>query len=253
MIKYAFVFFLPFLILSCASTAGNDGENPVDRLKAENRMIKKNQNLALRENKVLKVENQTLKAETAALSADITSLRENYRQDMDRMDERYEALCCRFEALERESDALVKDLIAINTDLERNHAAETEKLKKQLQAQADSFTAERAAANAEFHSRMTEMDNQLAAAKQTLREKEAELLVLAENLEKTTAAAARLETTLKEINDSLARKEKENQDLMSATRELQANIAAKQSIIDALPANCQLQQEPALSESPMTP
>lgn len=254
-IKYLFFSLLPCLFISCASMPGNDPENPRDQLKAENRMMKRNLNLSLRENEVLKVENAALKAEKDGLKADIASLTAKYHEEIARLNDQYDDLCSRFDALERESDAMISDLIELNADLEKNYSAEISVLKESLKDQADSFKAEQAAAAAEFRSRLSEMDNQLATIQKTLAEKEMERLLLDEARRKSDETAAHLEKTLKEKNDILARKEKENQELLAAMRKLEADIAEKQAVIDALPVGPppNAAPAPAPTESTISP
>jgi chromosome segregation ATPase len=258
--EYAVFLFLPFLIFSCVSAPGGDRDNTVDHLKAENRMMKRNQNLALRENEVLKIENLKFKAQSDTLSDEVSRLmgelrtaNETYETDMDRMNAEYEELCSCHETLERESEALIGNLTAINQDLEKNHAADTARLNDRLKDQTAAFQSEREALKGEFASQMAEMNRQLAAVEQTLREKEAEILVLTEQLKAATAAAAHLETAFKETKDALARKEMENAELLAAARKLEAEIAEKKAYINALPAYFRLNVEQSPTESPLAP
>lgn len=256
--------FLLLVLPSCASAPGPDGNPPVDRIKAEHRMMQRNHNLALRENEVLKIENLKFKAEAAALSEEISrlmgelrALKETYAADMERMNAAYEDLCIRHETLVLESEALISDLFAVKQELEKNHAADVLRLNAQIEDQATAFHAEREALKLEFAAKTAEMDRRLADVVQRLRDKEAEILALAEKLKTAVETADGLERALQQTKNALAEKEKEkeNQNLLSARKKLEAEVAAKQLIIDetSAPADSQTAPPPAPTQAPIAP
>ncbi|PIP41570.1 MAG: hypothetical protein COX19_03210 [Desulfobacterales bacterium CG23_combo_of_CG06-09_8_20_14_all_51_8] len=268
-----FLFFLLSLVTSCASIPGRGPDTPEDHIKAENRMMNKNLDLALRENEVLKTENMGYKSDVATLNekvlnlnAEIQSVNKKYNEDMAQMNESYEDLCLRFESLERESDVTIAELTDINMALEKKNADEITKFKGLLQAQSDSFNSERDSLKAEFASRMMEMEKQLASVKQMVQEKDAAILLLVGNLKKANELAVHLESVVKERDETLKkanelavhlegavkkqdetlqRKDKEYQELVTSNRKLQADIDEKQAKIAELIKNLPPAPEPA--------
>ena len=215
-------------------------------------MMNKNLDLALRENEVLKTENMGYKSDVATLNekvlnlnAEIQSVNKKYNEDMAQMNESYEDLCLRFESLERESDVTIAELTDINMALEKKNADEITKFKGLLQAQSDSFNSERDSLKAEFASRMMEMEKQLASVKQMVQEKDAAILLLVGNLKKANELAVHLESVVKKQDETLQRKDKEYQELVTSNRKLQADIDEKQAKIAELIKNLPPAPEPA--------
>jgi predicted nucleic acid-binding Zn-ribbon protein len=105
--------FLLALLASCATIQGqrHGDEGLLEQLRAENRLMKRNSELALRENEVLKTENaryrseaNNMKKKLERLRNDIEALNMKYTEDVTRANDAFDHLSGEFAAFRQESD-----------------------------------------------------------------------------------------------------------------------------------------------------
>jgi chromosome segregation ATPase len=258
------IFILPALCLSlaCASMPtmptmpmGGNQEITKDQVHAENRVMKKNLELALRENEVLKTENAQYKSqvkaqssEISALNDDIASLNTRYDEEttrlgeeITRLNESYEIVVNDFTLFEQESSQKINALTGQNAGLEKQLADETARLnginkdqKASFDAQIKAASKELASAKADFAARELALQNQLTKSKQTVMEKDTAIASL-EAREKTALEKIKMEEkTIQEQSEKIRQMEKAHQELTASRQDLQKIIEEKQVIIDSL-------------------
>ena len=115
--NYYYLFLVVCFLASCAAMPGGREKLTTDHLCAQNRLMKNQLNLAVRENEVLKEENLHYKSELnnlnqtiSKLQCDIESLNVRYNDDMAKRDGLYENLRTQFNLLENESEEKIKKL-----------------------------------------------------------------------------------------------------------------------------------------------
>ncbi|MBU0993267.1 MAG: hypothetical protein KJ737_12300 [Proteobacteria bacterium] len=231
--------FLICLITSCASIPRQAPDLIKDQFRAENRLMKKNLDLALRENEVLKTENLQYKSKVNQLNktvskfkADLESLNNKYNEDMIRMNEDYETICANLTALEEQSDAKIEELTRLNSGLEKKLSDDVARLNGQLDKQQLSFTAERKLLKAGYESKMLELENQLSLSKQESDKKDAAIASMTADLKEAQARIVDMEKTVKEQNEMIKKGEKERQELTQSSQDLQKITEEKRTMID---------------------
>jgi len=271
------IFILPSLclILSCATmptmpvmATGNNKTVDQDQVHAENRIMKKNLDLALRENEVFKSENaqyksevKNLKKDIAAVTDELAELTEKYNEDttrlneeLARLNESYEIMMNALTLMEQESSQKIADLTDQNTGLQKRLTDETARLNTVITDQKASFetqlkTAEKtlAATKAGCIDRETALQGQLTASKQAMTEKDAVIKTLEQTRQETMKKATALEKTIQEQTEKIQDLKKINQELTSARESLQKALAEKQAMINTLSRK----PEPAATNQPV--
>lgn len=239
--KLIFLYVLLCVTVSCASIPGQNHDALQDQLKAENRLMKKNSELALRENEVLKTENAQYKSEAKKLgeavqrlTGDLEALKGKYDEDMARANDAYEDLCNHFTVLEIESDQTIQTLIESYAALEKQCSDEVSNLNHQLNEQQKSFSAERNLLKTGFESRIKELDVLLGSSRQESSEKDKKIESLEEDQQKAGSKIIDLEKTIHNQNEKINRFETLNQDLVLSNQQFQKDIEEKQITIDQL-------------------
>ena len=258
------IFILPFLWLAaaCASMPSMPmmplGQNQAiakDQVHAENRVMKKNLELALRENEVLKTENAQYKSHVkelddtiSTLNADIKSLNAKYDEDTTRMgeeivrlNESYDILVTNFTQAEQESSRKISELTQQTTGLEKQLADETARLNGIIKDQKASFDAQietageaLAAAKTECASREKDLQNQLSELNQKFTEKDTAFKALESSRQEDLKKAVALKKTIDEQTEKIKQMEKAHQEQLTTLQDLKKTILEKQSIIDQL-------------------
>jgi len=252
------------LLMACASmptmpvmaTSQNKALDQ-DQVHAENRMMKKNLELALRENEVLKTENARYKSQVkelnnavSKLNEDIASLTLKYDEDtarlndeLTRLNESYEILVNDFTRADQESCQKISELTAQNTGLQKELAEETDRLNTIIKDQKASFDAqlktageEVAATKAGCTKRETTLQDQLSASKQAATEKDSAIKTLEQTRQETLKKAAVLEKTIQEQTEKIRQMEKAHQDFKKVIEEKQAVIDKLSRKPDPAPA-----------------
>ena len=214
-----------------------------DQIMAENRMIKKNSELALRENEVLKSENAQYKSEVEKLNEtvrrltdDLEALNEKYKKDMARLNNAYKNLHGNFTSLEQESNKKIQALTESKAALEKQFSDEVTKLKGLLEDQKVAFNAERDLLKAGFESKAKELEVQLSLSKQVSDEKDKTIESLKKDHQEDKARIIALDKTVNEQNEKIMQREHNYQEIMTSTQQLQKDIDEKQAIINQLTA-----------------
>ncbi|MFZ2634079.1 MAG: hypothetical protein WA081_14430 [Desulfosalsimonadaceae bacterium] len=255
------IFILPalYLALACASMPtmpmGQNQALAKDQVHAQNRIMKKNLDLALRENEVLKTENEQYKSHVkeldctiSTLNADMESLTTKYNEDTASLNEEiaelnnsYETLHNDFTLLEQESGQRISELTEQNHGLEKQLAAETTRLNSVIKDQKASFDSQLTAAAKELAStkdgcasRELALQNQLSESKKAAVKKDADIQSLEARHQEALKKTAALEKTLQEQTEKIQKMEKAHQELITSRQDLQKTIKEKQTVIDKL-------------------
>lgn len=160
-----------FIILAmpaCVAFLGNHAAGPDEKLKAENRLMKNNLDLALRENKVFKEENLQHKAETQRLKKEIESLHNDigvlnrkYDMDMAAMTEQYDTLSDQYDLLKESTGREIQELTDSNRTLEKRMKNEISRLKAIIADQKTDFEKSRLVLEKEFSTRLSSIEASL--------------------------------------------------------------------------------------------
>jgi chromosome segregation ATPase len=237
-------------VASCASIPGQSQNQVQDQLKAENRLMKKNSELALRENEVLKTENAQYKLEldqlnetVQQLSEDLATLKVKYDEDMARANDAYENLCDHFTALEQESDGKIQELTESNTALEKRFSDEVSRLNGILEDQKTAVQSERDLMKSGFESKLKELEEQVSLSKRESAEKDKAIESLEKNNKEAKSRISALEKTVKDQDENLKQSETNYKDMVVSNQRLQKDIDAKQAVIDELNAKIKAMQD----------
>ncbi len=222
------VFLITILMASaCAPYPGSNANLPGEQLNAENRLMKNNLDLALRENEVIKEENKQYKTKTANLNSEIqrlnevtTGLKRKYTIDMAMMTDRYNTLQDQYNLLQTTSDSKIMELAAQNLELDRRMKNEISSLNSKMEIQKASFEKARQSQTQNFAAKKKEFETELASIKQTLAEKET---VIASMKAANDQSQLQIDKLLQEIDSykaELDRMNEENRGSMQSNQSL---------------------------------
>lgn len=221
------IFLCLLLPVSCRSVSMFDDKNVVDQIKAENRIMKQNLTLVIRENRVLKDENIQYKDETGRLKtrvklldSEMGSLKKKYDQDVALLNEKYDNLNKKNMILEQVSSSKIQELSAVNKAMEEKMGGEIKTLNENIRKQEENFNRERAAIETAFSSKELEYQKQLAQLKQ-------EILSANVEMESLKSKLAESKASLESANDGLLKMEEMNKDLRKQVEALTAKIEKK--------------------------
>jgi chromosome segregation ATPase len=206
-------------------------------------MIKKNAELAMRENEVLKRENAQYKSETEKLTAqvqvlagELEALNAKYDEDVAKLNDAYENLCDHFTALELESDKKIQTLTESNAALEKRISDEVLRLNALLEDQKAAFQSERDLLKSESHAKVNGLEEKLSIAKKESAEKDTAIESLKKDHQKDQAQVTALEKTVRDQNEKIKDSETKFRDIQASHQQLQKQMDEKQTIIDQLNA-----------------
>lgn len=216
------------LLFSCSTINISHDVNALEQIKAENRVMKQNMTLALRENSVLKEENIQYKSETGKLKArvkllesEIQSLNKKHEQDIALLDERYENLNRQNQILSQESSTKIRELADINKDIEERMTKEITRLSENIRNQEEKFNNERAAAETAFSAKEQEYQKQLAQLKK-------EILSGVMEIESLKSKLTESEADLKSAKAALIKQQELNRELKSKIDSITGSAGGKQ-------------------------
>ncbi len=228
---------------SCASISGQHRDVLQEQLKAENRLIKKNSELALRENEVLKRENAQYRSEVEKLTEkaqqladDLESLNGKYEEDMARLNDAYKDLYDHFTFLKQETDEKIQALTESNTLLEKRFADEVSRLNGLMEDQKVAFHTERDLLKDGFESKIKKLEARLELSRQESDEKEKTIESLEKDRQEVQARIIELDKTITVQNEKIKQSEHQYQEMMASSQQLLKDIDEKQAIIDELTA-----------------
>ncbi len=144
---------LLLIIMSCGSVdilnSGGDRNNPEDKIRAENRILKQNFSLSERENDILRnenmqytEENSRLKAQVRALESGKEALEKKYDKDMALWNNKYDEFSRRYIMLEKESSARIKELEELNRKNEERLNGEIASLNQTMQSREKKYNSD---------------------------------------------------------------------------------------------------------------
>ncbi len=241
--KTAIVFTALAVALSCATMDTGKQKEYGERLRAENSLMKKRLVLLERENGVLKQENlqykkdlQQLGARFEKLEADLASLNEKYRTDIALRDAQNRNLAQKNAILEKESSEKIKELTAVNKEMETRLSAEIRSLNEQMARQKEAFNKEREALKQESAKKEFELSTEIGALKKNLAGRETEVAAL-KTLQSEAAVkiqeAARLAGEAKKAKDAadaeIAALKEKNADAARKLQKLSDELKAREA------------------------
>jgi predicted nucleic acid-binding Zn-ribbon protein len=169
------VYICTLLLGACTSINISPDVNALEQAKAENRVMKQNITLAVRENSILKEENIQYKSETGKLKAkvkllesEIQSLNKKHEQDIALFDEKYENLNKQNQILSQESSTKIRELADTNKEIEERMTKEITRLSGNIRDQEEKFNNERAGIETAFSAKEQEYQKQLAQLKKDI-------------------------------------------------------------------------------------
>jgi len=232
-VQLIFFFCLMFLF-SCASSEifrnGDDGE----QVKAENRIMKKNLTLALRENSVLKDENFQYKNDNISIrskirlaESEIHALKKKNELDLALFNQKYEKLEKEYSILEAEGTLRINKLAAANKTLEEKIAIDTAEFRKILKKQEEEFNIKRAAIEKDFIVKDTEY-------KKELERLDAAIINANINIESLKKKLSESDAEVKSAKTEILKKEEINRELKRTINRLTALIERKNDISSEL-------------------
>jgi len=215
------IFCINFMLLtSCTSVNITPDVNLNEQIKAENRIMKKNLTLAVRENSVLKDENIQYKGENSRLNArvkllesEIESVKKKYDHDIALLNEKYESLNKKNIILGEESSSKIQELSALNKSIEEKMTGEITKLNEIIRKQEEKFNNDRASIETAFSSKELEYQKQLAQIKK-------DLLTSTMEMESLKSKLAESEANLADAKADIQRREKLSNDLVKKIESL---------------------------------
>ncbi len=230
-----------WMVVSCATISGMDTGSKDDELKAENRLMRKNRKLALRENEVLKTENMQYRAKVNKLNAALSDLRValeslhcQYNEDMTRINEAYDDLSDQLMWLEETSDEKILNLTETNLALEKKYADDVSALNEQLKKQQAAFTSERELLQTKYETKVKALEDQLSLSTQELNEKDIVIKSMETSQAESQVRITNLEKIVQEQDQIIKKGEKDFQELLKSSQNLQKIIEEKQAMIDSL-------------------
>ena len=160
---------------ACATLSVKRAAGPDEKLNAENRLMKNNLDLAMRENKVLKEENLQYKSDTTrfkkeirSLHDDIDSLNRKYDTDMAGMTEQYNNVSDQYASLEESTGKKIQELTDRNRNLDKKMKGEISRLNAGMADQKATFEKSRLALEADFAARLSSMETSLTEKEATI-------------------------------------------------------------------------------------
>jgi len=160
---------------ACIALSGSQADRPGEMLNAENRLMKNNLDLALRENKVLKEENLQYKAETSRfmkevgrLHDDIDSLNRKYDMDMTVVTEQYNNVSDQYAFLEESTGKKIQALTDLNRNLDKKMKNEISRLNAGMAEQKADFEKSRLTLEQDFGVRLSSMAASLTEKEATI-------------------------------------------------------------------------------------
>lgn len=222
------------LLLSCATLTPSPDESTEERIHAENRIMKQNLKLALRENSVLKEENigikeenSNLKSRVKLLESEIISLGKKHSEDIILLNEKYENLSRKNEILEKESTVKIRQLTEVNKALEEKLSSEIGRLTEENRKREEAFNKERLNMETDFAGKEMEYSKKIAGLKN-------DLLTANTELESLKPALAETEAKLKNTSAEIESLKLKLSETVSKLKNADAEIAAKNRIIENL-------------------
>jgi len=201
---------------SCATITPSSDESPEEIIRAENRIMKQNLKLALRENSVLKDENISIKEENSnlksrvkLLGSEIISLNKKHSEDITLLNEKYDNLSKKNEILEKESSDKIRQLSAVNKSLEEKLSSEISRLTDENRKREEAFNKERLNMETAFAGKELEYRKELAELKK-------EINAANRELESLKSILAQTESRLKTADTEIAAKNRQIENLKSA-------------------------------------
>ena len=242
---------------ACVSLSGNHSAQPGDQLNAENRLMRNNLNLALRENEVLKEENLQYKAETARLKSDIKGLNDDinglnkkYDTDTARMTEKYNNLSDQYALLENSTREKIQELTDLNQKLDKKMKSEIFRLNVAMAKQKASFEKTRQSLEQDHAGKEKEFAARLLSMTESLTEKTA---VIASMKARYDEAQMQIENLRKEVDNYKTKVDDmggQNQPPTESNRNLQKTEEDKPKEIEAVTGKDQPLSKPDTPASP---
>ncbi len=194
-------------IISCRSLKGDTHPLVKDKLNAEMHLMKKNLNLALAENAVVKTENRQYKSEgnklkktISELDAQLESLDRKYIEDTSRMTENYQNLSDEFMLFEAQSNEKIKNLTDQNAMLLKKFSEEVGRLKMQLKKEREEYSAERELTRSKYEAALLALEKKVALSNEQLAKAEAVIKSMQDEKAEAAKKITELENKIKELD-----------------------------------------------------
>lgn len=196
------------LLSSCASFTFSKDEPVGERIRAENRIMRQNLNLAMRENSILKEENIQIRSESSLLrsrvrllESEIESLNKKHSEDINLLNEKYQNLSRQKDIADRESALKLQEMNTANKALEEKLSAEIKRLSEENRTREEQFNKERLAMETAFAGKELQYRQEQADLKKNL-------LDVTTELESIKSRLTESEAQLKNANKENAEKDK---------------------------------------------
>ncbi len=214
------------LLCACATSGGSRCGEIKDNLESENILMKRNLVLIERENSVIREENlsykrdlQTKTALAEKLEEDIKSLTDKYKKDISLWEQKYGNLMDKNKILEKESSEKIREMTALNKDLEIRLGNQIKKLNEDMQKKEQEHHGEKEKMKTDFAQREFNLQKDIEEMKRTLKGKDEEIATLKSQNIQMQGQIAEHGKTVAALNAQIGK-------LESALRDLKAKIEA---------------------------
>jgi chromosome segregation ATPase len=221
-------------LTACAGMPGgpalHTGAAPRDQIEAENRLMRNNLSLAVRENEVLKEENLRYKSEVtqlsdcvARLTADIEAKDSLHQDRMAEIMILFDQLRLQQSEMEMDYCLTVDELRSSNAAIGKETSAKLEELTAALKRRDEASRDAVAAVKAEFDEKLEKYAREVSAIERLLTETQAALKDLGERMENFSTARQEVRSQMEAIQTSIA-------DIRRKINDLEEAIQAPASI-----------------------
>lgn len=213
--KILFILICLFGLAACAGGSGVPGMNlnnaPRDQIEAENRLMRNNLSLAMRENKVLKEENLRYKSEVTQLSdcvsrltAEIEAMEGRHRDRLAEIKTLFDQLRLQQNEMEMDYCWTVDELRSANIALGQETTAKLEEMTAALKSRDEAFKDTIAAVKTDFNGKLEKYAREAANLGRLLAETQTTLKDIGERVENFSLARQEARSQMDDIQQSIA-------------------------------------------------
>ncbi len=213
--KILFMLICLFGLTACAGGSGVPGMNlnnaPRDQIEAENRLMRNNLSLAMRENEVLKEENLRYKSEVtqliacvSRLTAEIEAMEGRHQDRLAEIKALFDQLRLRQAEMEMDYCWTIDELRSANIALGRETAVKLEEITAALKGRDETFKDTIAAVKTDFNGKLEKYARETSDIGRLLAETQATLKKLGERMENVSTGGQESRAQMEDIQQSIA-------------------------------------------------
>lgn len=235
--KILFMLICLFGLTACAGGSGVPGMNlnnaPRDQIEAENRLMRNNLSLAMRENEVLKEENLRYKSEVTQLSdcvsrltAEIEAMEGRHRDRLAEIKTLFDQLRLQQSEMEMDYCWTVDELRSANASLSAETAAKLEEMRAALKSRDEASKDAIAAVKTDFNGKLEKYAREAANLGRLLAETQTTIKDLGERVENVSTGGQESRAQMEDIRQSIADIRQKTADLEHTLQSLKSSVPA---------------------------